>query len=672
MVWPLGAGADVSTETERPVALFGEAGASLMRLSAARLPVPPGFVISAEVCAFYARSGGRFPPGLWDQIRQQLARLERSIVSERDRTRRPLLLRVRIEEVQRRAGEIPPAMVIGFSERAAEQLADATGRAAPGWRGWARLLRVYGARIWQTAADALDEARGRLLRRYRVASETALNAEGSRELCAELRRILWERVRQTVPVELEEQFRGVLAWAYERWTHASRRGEMSPTCRFGVPVVATLAVLSDLDEGSVACAVWSRDPILGSATVWGRLLVDDTQPPDASVGLPLATLASARDPQLRVAYGQIRRLTQHAEQLAGWPQLLEYVVESGRLWMVGALPAKAAPAVTLQWAVDLARLNRRAGGGPARHVLLRLAPDDLRWHPRAPTAARRIRQKVLEWCRENRRLGVFSFQVEARPPVTPDVSACDGVVWHPSEASDSLESGQDVWSSLDHLVSRHRGRPITMVLPMEWFTKGGTVRPGETAGADVSRFAQLLPLLRRAVRARWNPRLAWAVPAGDLESPTLDSLHVLREEVRQIASAVGPRLSMETGVAVEWPRALLALGCVGELAEFAVLDLDRLDAALRGVQFCGETDGHRPFDAEGLGVLLESGVRRMRESHPRFRFIAALRGLPSPGLLRFCLRLGLNAIAVPEDRVAPAGLAAAQASVRLDVGDSGC
>jgi len=668
MVWPLGAGAEGQQDARQPTALIGEAGASLMRLGAARFPVPPGFVISAEVCAFYVHSEGRFPLGVWDQIRQHLSRFQHAVINERDRGPRPLLLRVHVGAPWAESDRPPPTMVLGFSERAAEQLAEATGRTAPGWRGWARLLRAYGATVLQTPADVLEDARARLLRRHHVASETALSTAGARELCAQLRRVLWDRVRQPVPVELEDQLRGLLAWTYEQWAKEQRAKQSGAALRLGVPVVATVAVLSDLDESSVACTAWSRDPLTGAPGVSGRLLADDTQPPDPSGGLPLATLAMARDPHLRVAHGQIQRYTQRAEDLLGWPQMVDYVVESGRLWIVGATAATAPPAVTLRWAVDLAGPGAADRRGPVRDVLLRLSLRDLQRQPRASPASRRLRETVLQWCRAHRRLQVWSWQMDPHPPAGSDTSAHDGVLWWMPSEGESQSQPEQLWAGFERLITRYRGRPMVLMVPREWLIPPHAL-PGEGAASSsltARPLAPLLPILKRAVRARSRPHLALAVPVGDLERPGRLALEALHRAVRDVEASLGRRWRIEIGVAVDCPRAALVLDSIGEQAGFAVLDLARLDAALRGRGLPSDETEPRSFDAEGLGALLETGVRRIRKTHPPFWIAAAWRGMVSPALLRLCLRWELKAIAVPDELTAPTGLAAAQASLRLE------
>ena len=40
------------------------------------LPVPPGFIITTDICAKYYEAGKRLPDGLMDEVRASMNRLE--------------------------------------------------------------------------------------------------------------------------------------------------------------------------------------------------------------------------------------------------------------------------------------------------------------------------------------------------------------------------------------------------------------------------------------------------------------------------------------------------------------------------------------------------------------------------------------------------------------------
>ncbi len=75
--------------------LLGGKGAGLAAMCAAGLPVPPGFTIAIPCCRLFHERGGRWPDGLEEEVRAQMARLE-SVVGRRfGEGTEPLLVSVR-------------------------------------------------------------------------------------------------------------------------------------------------------------------------------------------------------------------------------------------------------------------------------------------------------------------------------------------------------------------------------------------------------------------------------------------------------------------------------------------------------------------------------------------------------------------------------------------------
>ena len=59
--------------------LLGGKGAGLAEMTNIGLPVPPGFTISTEVCAYYYSHGKKNPAGLDKEIDANIAKLEKAL-----------------------------------------------------------------------------------------------------------------------------------------------------------------------------------------------------------------------------------------------------------------------------------------------------------------------------------------------------------------------------------------------------------------------------------------------------------------------------------------------------------------------------------------------------------------------------------------------------------------
>ena len=75
--------------------LLGGKGSNLCEMTRMGLPVPPGFVITTQVCRDYLAGDYTLPEGLAGTIRERVAELEQSIGHEFGSSANPLLVSVR-------------------------------------------------------------------------------------------------------------------------------------------------------------------------------------------------------------------------------------------------------------------------------------------------------------------------------------------------------------------------------------------------------------------------------------------------------------------------------------------------------------------------------------------------------------------------------------------------
>jgi len=54
--------------------LLGGKGADLAEMTRLGIPVPPGFTITTEACIEYFTNNQQYPPGIWEQLEEHLAK----------------------------------------------------------------------------------------------------------------------------------------------------------------------------------------------------------------------------------------------------------------------------------------------------------------------------------------------------------------------------------------------------------------------------------------------------------------------------------------------------------------------------------------------------------------------------------------------------------------------
>ncbi len=159
------------------------------------------------------------------------------------------------------------------------------------------------------------------------------------------------------------------------------------------------------------------------------------------------------------------------------------------------------------------------------------------------------------------------------------------------------------------------------------------------------------------------------------------------KEMRQLVINIGEQVQRETGQAfdyligtmIETPRAALTADQIAEEADFfsfgtndltqTTFGFSRDDAEGKFLQHYVESDvlKRNPFvslDQEGVGKLVESGVKLGRETKPTLKTGICGEHGGEKESIQFCFNLGVDYVSCSPFRVPSARLAAAQATIR--------
>jgi pyruvate,orthophosphate dikinase len=106
----------VGGEWDAVRALLGGKGANLAEMTRVGVPVPPGFIVTKEACNAFSKGGGKFPEGMWEQVREGMKNLEKKTGKRFGDVPNPLLVSCRSGAKFSMPGMMDTVLNIGLND----------------------------------------------------------------------------------------------------------------------------------------------------------------------------------------------------------------------------------------------------------------------------------------------------------------------------------------------------------------------------------------------------------------------------------------------------------------------------------------------------------------------------------------------------------------------------
>ena len=123
--------------------LLGGKGANLSEMCNIGLPVPHGFTITTEVCAYYFDNKRNLPNNLKTEIDENLKKIQNYTGMEFGSSSNPLLLSVRSGSRASMPGMMDTILNLGLNDDAVKGLADKTGNERFAFDSYRRFIQMY-------------------------------------------------------------------------------------------------------------------------------------------------------------------------------------------------------------------------------------------------------------------------------------------------------------------------------------------------------------------------------------------------------------------------------------------------------------------------------------------------------------------------------------------------
>jgi pyruvate,orthophosphate dikinase len=331
---------------------LGGKGANLAEMTNLGLPVPPGFTITTRACRAYLTGNGRIPSGLWDEVQDALADVERRTGRRFGDPACPLLLSVRSGARDSMPGMMDTVLNIGLTEST-----------LPG------LAALYDERLALDCARRLQQMFGTVVlglpsREYDALLAETVGADANlarldlstrRDLLAAFAAIP-ARHGLAVPDDPLTQLQEAITAVFASWNTpraVAYRRSQGIADDLGTAVTVQAMVFGNVGADSATGVAFTRDPNTGARGVFGEVLVD-AQGEDVVAGIrtPQPIAAMAGEPRLRPAYEELLAIAELLERHFRDMQDLEFTVERGKLWLLQTRTGKRTARAAIRIAID--------------------------------------------------------------------------------------------------------------------------------------------------------------------------------------------------------------------------------------------------------------------------------------------------------------------------------
>ncbi|MFH1213932.1 MAG: pyruvate, phosphate dikinase [Candidatus Neomarinimicrobiota bacterium] len=362
--------------------LLGGKGANLAEMAGhpeLRLPVPPGFTITTDVCTYYYDNKRNYPAELKAQVETALAKVEKILGRKFGDPKSPLLVSVRSGARKSMPGMMETVLNVGLTEKTIPGLVKQSGgNERFVYDAYRRLIMMYSDVVMEKAAGVEpkdDEGIRRQLEKImdtakkakKYTSDTDLTAMELKELCGAFKKQIKKALGKEFPDDPIEQIWGGIGAVFASWNGrravSYRRIEGIPD-EWGTAVTVQAMVFGNMGEDCATGVAFSRNPGSGENGFYGEYLIN-AQGEDVVAGIrtpaPLNKYSTSEhnkelvtlEKGMPTLYKELEEYRTRLENHYHDMQDIEFTIENNRLFMLQCRVGKRNGPAAVRMALDM-------------------------------------------------------------------------------------------------------------------------------------------------------------------------------------------------------------------------------------------------------------------------------------------------------------------------------
>ena len=525
---------------KNPKNILGGKGANLAEMGRLGLPVPPGFIISTEVCDLFYKNKKKLPSQLIKKINVELKNIEKLTGKKFGDLNNPLLVSVRSGARISMPGMMDTILNLGLNDKTVIALAKKTSNERFAKDSYRRFIQMYSNVVLNIEGHLFEDMIDNQKLNKGVLLDTELDEEDWDELIVRFKDIVKKKTKKDFPQNVQDQLIGAISAVFLSWesqrAKTYRKLNQIPD-HWGTAVNVQSMVFGNMGNDCSTGVVFTRNPSTGEKNFFGEYLIN-AQGEDVVAGTRTPQHITVRAKKASGAkelsmeetmpnvYLDLKNTLFKLEKHYKDMQDVEFTVENKKLWILQTRSGKRTAEAAIKIAVDMTKEKLIS----KKEALLRIDPNslDTLLHPTLdktvekkiiakglPASPGAASGKVVFTAEEAERLnGMMQNTILVRIETSPEDI-------HGMHAAKGILTARGGMTSHAAVVARGMGRPcvsgsseITIDYKAKQFRAGNvTVKEGETITIDGTSGEVILgtvPTVQPKISGYFSTVMSWS------------------------------------------------------------------------------------------------------------------------------------------------------------------
>lgn len=337
--------------------LLGGKGAGLCEMTKLKLPVPPGFTITTEVCKKYYQNNKKLPKSLIPEVKKNIEKIEKRTGKKWNSKENPLLVSVRSGAAISMPGMMDTILNLGLNDETVEGLAKKSNNSRFAWDSYRRFVQLFGKVVFGVEDKKFDIILENAKRNQAVQEDSALDEKSLKMVVSEYKKVCENHSGVKFPSDPYEQLELAIkavfgSWMGERALVYRGKNNITKDIADGTAVNVVSMAFGNMGSDSATGVVFTRNPGDGTRNIFGEYLVN-AQGEDVVAGVRTGKPIDEMKIEMPKSYEQLAQTCEKLEKHYKEPQDIEFTIEQGKFYLLQTRNAKMNAVGMVKTSVDM-------------------------------------------------------------------------------------------------------------------------------------------------------------------------------------------------------------------------------------------------------------------------------------------------------------------------------